>query len=227
MELRIDRPGARLLVEYHAQAIGHDDIDRFVSAIHAMLEAGGYFQADQTFRYGWSTMRLVPTDADSSRLAFEELDGTGVPDQWTRGVSRTLIATRLQRDVCDSFSLPAELVDFPSFAHDSIVCDELDPEGALRLHRLAPLADHDSGWFFACQHPGHDHDDARTLAHDSLYVHACRFQAVLPFLALPIGSSVLLAEDGVVQEAYGPGDVALAVAPGTYLAARRGRTSRI
>jgi hypothetical protein len=223
-EIKIDRPGNRLLVEYHLQAVGRTEIERFVAAVNAMIDGGSQFAAGQTFRIGWSTMRFVE---EGDWLVFEELDGSGVPGQWARGVSRTLIATRLQRDVCDSFSLPDHLVDFPSFAQSSIVCDRIDPEGALYLARLPPLADTDSGWFFGCRGDGHDHDDPSVLANDSLYTHACRIQAVLPFLAMPIGSAVLLAADGAVDEAQGPGGIALAVAPGSYLAARRGRTSRV
>jgi hypothetical protein len=127
--------------------------------------------------------------------------------------------------VIESFSIPADLMDFPDLGHSSIICRDVDPDGALFMHRLDPAHSEDSGWFFSCQSGDHDHDDPRLLEADSLYVHACRIQAVLPFLAMPVGSRILLAADGTVEEAGGPAGK-LSIAPGSYLAERRGKTSR-
>ena len=224
----IKRSGVQLVVEYHAGAVIEPDVDNFISGLNDMMDGGAQFRPGQTFQMGWSTMRFVPLAASSGAptLAFEELDGSGVAGQWARGVSRTLIATRLQRSVVESFNLHEDQMDFPKLAQSSIICNEIDPDGALFMHRLDPTNRNDSGWFFSCQSETHDHNNPALLECDSLYVHACRVQAVLPFLALPVGCRVLLAADGSVEEAYDPSGRALQVVPGSYLAERRGRTSR-
>jgi hypothetical protein len=219
----IQRPGLHLVVEYHARAVAEPDVETFVAGLVEMLDAGQAFHPGQTFRMGWSTLRFV--DAGDGTLALEELDGSGVAAQWARGVSRTLIATRLQTSVIESFSIPADLMDFPDLNHSSIICTDVDPDGALFMHRLEPTHAADTGWFFSCQFDDHDHNDPRLLQADSLYVHACRIQAVLPFLAMPVGSRILLAADGAVEEAGGPVGK-LSIVPGSYLAERRGKTSR-
>ena len=224
-EIVIARPGLHLAVEYHAGAVSERDIAGFVDTVTTMLDAGSRFGEGQMLQLGWSTLRFVAIA--NGALAFEELDGSGVASRWTRGVSRTLIATRLQRSVNESFGLADARLAFPSLAQHSLICTALDPDGALFLHRLEPTGPRDSGWFFACQREDHDHDDPAALEHDSLYAHACRIQAVLPFLALPIGTRVLLGPDGSVEEAYDGDGNALVVVPGSYLAERRGRTSRV
>jgi hypothetical protein len=220
----VKRPGIYIVVEYHDGAVAEPEAESFLEGLNAMIDGGSMFRAGETFRMGWSTMRFV--DFGGGRLAFEELDGSGTPGAFTRGVSRTLIATRLQRSVIESFGLPDDAMDFPSVQQSAIVCTELDPDGALFMHRLEPLNRTDSGWFFSCQNEAHDHNDPKTLVNDSLYAHACRNQAVLPFLALPVGSRVLLSSDGRVEEAFGPDERELVVQPGSYLAQRAGRTSR-
>jgi hypothetical protein len=86
----------------------------------------------------------------------------------------------------------------------------------------------DSGWFFGCRRPQHElaHTDPQALRKDSLYAHACRIQAALPFLAMPVGTVILLATDGSIDEARVDARK-LAVEPSSYLAMRRGRTSRV
>jgi hypothetical protein len=223
-EIVIARSGVHLVVEYHAGAVAEPDIAALVTRLNALLDAGSRFGEGEMLQLGWSTLRFV--SLGGGVLAFEELDGSGVA-RWTRGVSRTLIATRLQRSVNESFGLSDERLAFPNLAQRSLICTALDPDGALFLHRLEPISPSDSGWFFSCQGTDHDHDDPAALEHASLYEHACRIQAVLPFLALPIGTRVLLGPDGNVDEAYEGGGHALAVVPGSYLAERRGRTSRV
>ena len=103
-------------------------------------------------------------------------------------VTRTLADLRQQRDVAESFNPHIEL-DFPTMLQSALVCADLSIREAAVMARDAPDG-RDSGWFFGCGNPHHDHNDPANLLRVSLDEVGCRNPRVIRYLALPAGTEI-------------------------------------
>ena len=193
-----------------------------VSDVHWLLEtlealvALGHRHADgESFQVGWIVCLLRETA--ESELSLLEPDMGHLPVQWRDSVTHTLLHLRLQRDTFASYFSSAD-PSFPSMVESRLVCSRLDATTMPMLSRFDP-AGHDSGWWFGCADPAHDHNDPGELRRVSLFeaivtVNACP----LPWLAMPPGVAVDLSSPRfrVYQE-----KVELHASPGSLCEAKR------
>jgi hypothetical protein len=147
-------------------------------------------------------------------LAIEEPDNIHTPIWWIDSVNHCLIHRRLQRGVCASVGYQAE-VDFPCSLHEAWVCQCFGESDSFSMRRLEADDSH-SGWLFSCDSPGHDHSDTSTCARVQLYEVAVGIEPrVIPYLALPVGTTTVLRAEGPTIFVDGE---PLEVRPGSLLA---------
>jgi hypothetical protein len=141
------------------------------------VRAGVRFTPDQTVQVGWSLLKLAAT-SDGNLSAFEP-DFETMPIRWVEGVDRTVRFLAVQRAVCDDCQVdPA----FPSILQPASSTEVMPAADQFTMVRSEAEGNH-SGWTF------HRRSDAgmRLL---SLYEAAIINRAIVPFLALPVGSIV-------------------------------------
>lgn len=177
------------------------------------VAAGTRFQAGESVRLGWSTLKLIARD--DGTLGVEELDLEHLP-QWHESVSQTLLEAWRQNEVAKSLGLAPT---FPSQLSTAVVCAQWKETVEFLLDRKPPQADDDSGWFIGCTDPEHDHEDAQSLRVTQLLNVAAWVPPLAQFLALPPGTEVLVQGPGRVRAQVWADGKALPPAAGSYLAA--------
>jgi hypothetical protein len=189
------------------------DIRSFVGWLEQAVAGGKRFADGQTCQVGWAVTEVRARD---DFLTLWEPDMRQMPIAWVESVSHTLAHLRLQKDVCESV-LGSDDLPFPSMCESAIICTRLGQTEGVVMERQAPSGS-DSGWFCGCRTKDHDHNAVAELRRVSLYEAAVRHAPqIVPFLALPVG--VLIATGHGVPTIFRHGK-ALAVKPGSYLAAR-------
>jgi hypothetical protein len=177
------------------------------------VAAGTRFQAGETVRLGWSTLKLFARD--DGTLGVQALDLEHLP-QWHESVSQTLLEAWRQSEVAKSVGLtPA----FPSQLSTAIVCTQWKDTVEFLLDRKPPQGDEDSGWFIGCTDPEHDHEAEQSLLLTQLLNVAAWVPPLAQFLALPPGAEVLVRGPGRVTATVWVEGKPLEPAAGSYLAA--------
>jgi hypothetical protein len=162
----------------------------FLEWLESQVAAGIRFLPDETVQFGWSIMKVVPRPEDT--LALFEPDFTSMPIAFIDSVSNTVLHTMLQRFTADSVDLTTSM-EIPSLLETCIVCSRFGKNEAVTLDRAKPSNERDSGWFFGCTQPDHDHNNLDELQRKSLYEAAALMDSrLIPFLALPPGVKVYL-----------------------------------
>ncbi|MEQ1725392.1 MAG: hypothetical protein ABL882_05650 [Sphingopyxis sp.] len=141
------------------------------------VRKGIRFEAEQTIQLGWSLLKLGST-TDGNLIALEP-DYETMPVRWVLGVSRTIRLLALQRAVCDECQVEP---NFPSIQHAASLPEMVPPADHFTMVRTDPQGNL-SGWTI---HEGRD--VAMRLM--SLYEVAIFNRAIIPLLALPVGSIV-------------------------------------
>lgn len=198
---------------YDPKRVLDSDAAWFAQSLEEMVLRGERFAAGQSFQIGWS-FTLLEVESDG-HLGFLEPDFNAMPVKWQKGITHSLRHLRLHKDVVESV-LPKEQIRVPSLRQSCIVCTELPTAQRLLMARGAEAGD-DSGWFIGCDGAGHDHSKADSLGKVSLYeAIVSQSPKALPYLALPPGVSVLIADGRprVLRD-----DRELQIKPGSYLAA--------
>ncbi|HWB59813.1 MAG TPA: hypothetical protein VG733_09980 [Chthoniobacteraceae bacterium] len=143
------------------------------------LACGSRFDSGQTVQIGWMICKLHK--ANDGALELWEPDFDSFPIRWINGVNITMRHLLLQRAICEELKFEP---DFPSLQHSGIVSPGFASSEDFTLSREGPEGVH-SGWFLMeYGYQGHQAE------HQSLYQLVLWNSCIVPFLALPPGSTV-------------------------------------
>lgn len=177
------------VLDYDPAIVIEPDVEWLLEFLERSVCSGTRYRNQETISIGWTDTLIEQTDSNHLRLL--EPDWTGkLPIEYIPSVTRALADLRRQKDVAESLGL-GEHLSFPTIRQSAIVCNQLGARDCGVLDR-ARTEGQDSGWFFGCNDPVHDHNDVRVLKRISLYEIGCRMPEVVQFCALPPGSNVLL-----------------------------------
>lgn len=169
----------------------------------------------QTLRYGWTLLRFVRDNQNLSgtgpdTLLVEEMQSSPSQEKpsYTPGVARTFALLQLQHEALRRNRITGEAV-YPHSSQYALVCARVTPE---TLPFLRPLqADRawqpnvrESGWFISCCDREHNHDDPAELAPIHLYHLVEHFPGLFPYLAMPVGTTLIFEESQVIV--FRPGE---------------------
>ena len=124
-------------------------------------------------------------------LGLREPSFDSLPMEFVDSIDSTASHFSMHRAVLESLPTTSDF-EFPSISQSALSCTAMESAESVYLDRVRARDGQDSGWFVACSDPNHDHDAAETEVRDSLYGIALRKPAVIPFLCLPVGTTVIL-----------------------------------
>lgn len=159
------------------------------------VRRGTVFKAGETVQMGWMILMLKATD--SGELDVWEPRFGKVPIVWERGASRTYRQLIVQKSVAELLAVEPS---FPSLTQSAVVSPKFMASKDFQMSREASQGT-DSGWLFASD--SSESDDGRLA---SLFEIASERPEIIPFLALPASSSVVLT-NGEVKIRYGNTEV--------------------
>src|SRR6516164_1603574 len=125
----------------------------FLGWIENEVAGGRRFLPEQTVQVGWSI--LETRQRPDGTLGLFEPDFHSMPVRFVDSVSNTLRHLFVQKGVAESLGLDRELA-LPSLSDSAIVCTEFGSTEGFVMSRVSPKT-RDSGWFFGCDNPAHDH----------------------------------------------------------------------
>lgn len=156
---------------------------------------GTVFRTGETVQMGW--MMLMLKETESGALDVWEPRFGAVPIVWERGASKTYRQLIIQKSVAELVSVEPS---FPSLTQSAVISPKFMASKDFQMSREAPQGT-DSGWVFATDP---SESDGGRLA--SLFEIASKRPEIIPFLALPASSSVVL-KDGEVRVNSGKKEV--------------------
>lgn len=159
------------------------------------VRQGTVFRAGETVQMGWMILMLKSTetgDLDVWEPQFGE-----VPIVWERGASKTYRQLIVQKSVAEQLSIEPL---FPSLWQSGVISSDFIGAKNFQMFRKSPNGT-DSGWLFTTEE--NTSSDGRLA---SLFEIASKRPEVIPFLALPASSSVML-KDGHVKVTHGNDEV--------------------
>ena len=196
LQLREQRsvPVERMLLGYFEQAVAR----------------GSKFLPGQTVQVGSATLRLC-TRRDGT-LGIEEETAAG----WVESCDRSLMRVWLQKEVVASVGLEDEL-SFPQQHQTAMVAECALGSATLVLMRLQgePGMEAFSGWSVACPQD-HEHGER---GFPTLLQLSDALPSLDQFLALPVGTAVLVMGPGRIRASVLRNGSELTPRPGSYLAA--------
>jgi hypothetical protein len=202
---------AEISVCYEDSSFMQSNVRWLLQWIESEVASGRRFLPEQTVQVGWSLLQIRLRD--DGALSLFEPDFESMPVKFVDGVSRTLMDLFIQKSVAESLGLEEKL-DFPSLRQSAIVCTEFGAKHGFVMSRAQP-EENDSGWFFGCDNPEHDHQQLEVLQRVSVYEAAVRMEPrIIPFLALPQGAFVGF---GAGIPYFSVDDREISIRPGTYL----------
>lgn len=193
------------------------DLPWLCGVLEGMVASGSVFTPGEIFQLGCSPLMI--RNAPAGRLSLWELDFSGVAGKFEHGVTRSLLMLRRQKGVLESFGIEDRL-ELPTLRQAAVECSRFGAASRRMLSRVSRSDPDDSGWFFGCLDDDHDHNRPENLRGGSLYEKCCASPVVLDFLAMPMGSIVLMDRLGRLEQAFGPDEKELAVREGSFLALR-------
>ncbi|MEU4313231.1 hypothetical protein [Nocardia sp. NPDC024068] len=205
-------PGhAEFTLEYQPDPVYGPGVEWLVSGLEESIREGSRFPVGETVGIGW--LDCYVTDRGDGTLGLCEPDFAQMPPAFVSGTAQALEQLWFQREVAGSLGLEPEL-DFPNHLQYAMTCAAFGATDSVLMHRY-PHGDTESGWFIGCSGSAHRHTDA-TLRAATLYELAVAKPAIIGYLALPTGCSVVLTEGhpGIAR-----GGKRLSPRPGSLLAA--------
>jgi hypothetical protein len=157
------------------------DAQPILQYLEEQVSHGVKFLEGQTFQIGWMVVKFKLTER--GLLGLNEPDMSEIPIRFVNSLSNTIHHLRLQKDVAESIGVEPR---FPTILQSALKCSRYDDNSEFFMDRADPVQN-DSGWFFGCTNPHHDHNDPSTLLRVSLYELACSRDSIIPFVALPPG----------------------------------------
>jgi hypothetical protein len=203
---------AEICVEWSGDDFLKPTLDGLLGWIEREVAGGRRFLPEETVQIGWSYLKIH--QRNDGTFALFEPDFKSMPIIFVDSFTKTLFHLLIQKSVVDSVGFAAE-IEPPSLLQSSLVCTEFRGSTGYILDRANASNDRDSGWFFGCYRPEHDHNNAANLRRVSLYEAASLIdQRVIPFLGLPVG--VMVHFDGARLSLFREGKK-LPVQRGSYL----------
>ena len=150
------------------------------------IQKGTEFRAGETAQIGWMIIMLT-ADAYGDLEIWEPRFGTA-PIEWVRGVSNTYRQLIVQKTVSEQIGVEPS---FPSLRQSAVVSPDFFPGQGFRMFRAASEGA-DSGWVFTA-----NSDDREGGKVCSLFEIGGKRPDVIPFLALPVGASVVCIREEV------------------------------
>jgi hypothetical protein len=144
------------------------------------IRKGTKFRAGETVQLGWMIVMLKADEGGDLEI-WEPRFGV-VPITWVRGVSNTYRQLMMQKTVCEQIDVEPQ---FPSLRQSAVAPLEFASGGGFRMYR-AETTGADSGWILTSEG---NVGEAGKLT--SLFEIASNRSEVIPFLALPIGASMV------------------------------------
>jgi len=145
------------------------------------VRRGVVFRAGETVQIGWILVMLKSDERGDLEIWEPQFDS--MPIKWIRGANSTSRHLTLQKEVCAQLGVEPY---YPSLRQSGIIgADFLHNTEGFHMTREVP-AGTDSGWIF--RRPGSTEADAR---HCSLFEISISHPAIIPFIALPAGASVV------------------------------------
>ena len=150
------------------------------------VASGKRFKPEQTLQVGWMVTKL--RDNPKGDLELWEPRFESIPISWVRGINNTVRHLTLQKSVAQLVGAEPQ---FPSNLQAGTVSPSFCRQAGCFLMTREQAQQNDSGWRFGTQKG----DLAKEL--QSLFQIACSLDRVIPFLALPPESEVLVAPEGI------------------------------
>lgn len=162
-----------------------------VSYFEDQIKKGVRFLPGQVVGLGWTLLLLQQRERN---LELLEPDFRSMPIAWREGLNITIRHLFMQRAICELFNCEPQ---YPSIRHAATTFAGFLTSSSYTMSRSEP-ADSDSGWRFA------DKDRERgDGGYFSLYEIALRRSEVVPYLALPSSSRLLVTPDFIQATANG------------------------
>jgi len=183
----------------------------FLEWIESEVAGGRRFLPEHTIQFGWSILQI--RQRTDGTLGLFEPDFKSMPIVFVDSVANTLLHLLIQKSVAESLGLDQE-IEIPSLLQSSIVCDDFGSTEGFVMSRVTPKGN-DSGWFFGCDNPAHDHQSHEALRRVSIYEAVTRYDdRIFPFLGLPAETFVGF---GGAVPFFSRGETELLIRPGSYL----------
>ena len=193
------------------------DAEQFARSLEADVADGKVFCAGEQMQIGWM-VNLIRSNGEH-QLTIDEPDFQSMPIEWKNSVTTTLLHLRLQRSICESYGF-GEQGSFPSIRYCALTTSEFDGNAKRIVLERFHAQGADSGWFIGCNESNVDCNDAACLRRISLYELAMVCPRCVPFMALPCGTRVDIANELVTV--HYSGTLVRAVA-GSLMSLRSGR----
>src|SRR5450830_1543195 len=176
-------------IESFHESEGRSLIEHFENSV----KSGKVFKTGETIDIGWGRLKLLANETGD--LVVHEPSFFDMPIKWVAGASRSYSHLMLQRQVC----LELDVVpDFASLMQAGVISEfMMVNRGDFRMDRHDGDGKGNSGW--ALYELGKI--DAERVQWVSLFQISVMYSQIIPFCALPSGSSVVYQSD-VIEVAY-------------------------
>lgn len=162
--------------------------DWLISFFEMGVGNGKRFEADETVQVGWM-LTMLRSSSDSKYLELWEPDFDSLPINWCRGATNTLRHLIIQQSVCEELGVEPR---FPSLRDAGVASPCFgNLDGSFTMSRDESDGN-DSGWVLASL--GYAGSEGQFL---SLFELSFQQQKIVPFLALPPGSSVMMTPERI------------------------------
>ncbi|MGW0179860.1 immunity protein Imm33 domain-containing protein [Nocardia sp. NPDC003345] len=178
---------AEFTLEYRPDPVYGPGVEWLAAGLEESIREGSRYPVGETVGIGWLDCYVM--DRGDGTLGLCEPDFTQVPMGLVAGTDRALEQLWFQREVAGSLGLGPEL-DFPNDRQYAMTCEAFGATDSVLMQRY-PHGETESGWFIGCTGAVHRHTDA-TLRAATLYELAVVRPAIIGYLALPAGCSVVL-----------------------------------
>ncbi|MEV0045804.1 hypothetical protein AB0H60_20395 [Nocardia rhamnosiphila] len=183
-------PGqAEFTLGYVPDPVYGPGVEWLVAGLEESIREGSRFPVGETVGIGW--LDCYVTDRGDGTLGLCEPDFAQVPPAFVAGTALALEQLWYQIEVAKSVGLDPEL-DFPNHPQRAVTCDAFTATGSVLMQRY-PHGDTESGWFIGCPGDVHQHTNG-VLRSATLYELAIAKPAIVGYLALPPGCSIVLAD---------------------------------
>ena len=179
----------RLKISYD-DAVLEQDVEWFLNYSCSIFDSNIRLKTSTIIQVG---MMLVKFKNTGEEIEVFEPDMIGIPINFTKGITNTLRILRLQKDVYESLDINTDIA-FPNLREAIVQCAEWEDATSYILERTESSGNN-SGWYIGCTNPEHDHEDPKNLKTTSIYDILISHRDILPFLALPSNTAVLVEND--------------------------------
>lgn len=167
--------------------ISEKDFKFLMSGIEDAISNGETFKPGETYCIGSIICNI---EMDGKYLTVNEPDMKSFPISEIPGIANTISILRSQKNKIELYGL-LHLMDFPSIYEYAVVGIDYENANDFLLERLE-YDRGDSGWFVGDYNTSLDYSLSKNLKKVSVYELMLNANSVIPYLAFPINSVVIL-----------------------------------